>query len=91
MIHYLEELEVIFSALQKISFFGHLWSLIGSIKIEIKYLESAAGILTICLQTDMSQIIQIRYYKTFNENLKQNYRLSKFAVKNHLDRLVTFS
>ena len=31
-----------YSALQKNSFFGHLWSKMGSIQIEIKYLKSAA-------------------------------------------------
>ena len=48
-----------------IRFFGHLWSKMGSIQIERKYLKSAARIL---LRTYMNQIFQVRCYKTFNEN-----------------------
>ena len=54
----------------------------GSIQIEIKYLKRAARILIFWLQIDMNQIFQMRYYMTFNDNLKQSYRPSKFAVKN---------
>ena len=54
----------------------------GSIQIEIKYLKKAARILIFKLQTYMNQIFQMRYYITFNDNLKQSYRPSKFAVKN---------
>ena len=54
----------------------------GSIQIEIKYLKRAARILIFLLQVDMNQIFQMRYYMTFNDNLKQSYMPSKFAVKN---------
>ena len=58
-----------YSALQKISFFGHLSSKRGSIQIEIMYLKSAARILIFWLQPYMNKIFQMRYYKTFNDNL----------------------
>ena len=58
-----------YSGLQKNSFFGRLWSKMGSIQIEIKYLKRAARILVFLLQIDMNQIFQMRYYKTFNDNL----------------------
>ena len=51
------------------------------IQIEIKYLKSAVRILMIQLKKDMNQIFQIRYFKTFNDNLQQSYRLSKFWSK----------
>ena len=54
----------------------------GSIQIEIKYLKRTDRILIFWLQIDMNQIFQMRYYMTFNDNLKQSYRPSKFAVKN---------
>ena len=54
----------------------------GSIKMEIKYLKRAARILIFWPQIDINQIFQMRYYMTFNDNLKQSYRPSKFAVKN---------
>ena len=41
---------------KKPSFFGHLWSKMGSIQIEIKYLKSATRILILWLQKDMNQI-----------------------------------
>ena len=67
---------------KKTRFFGHLWSKMGWIHIEIKYLKSPNKILIFLLQIDMNQIFQMRYYMTFNDNLKQSYRPSKFAVKN---------
>ena len=54
----------------------------GWLHIEIKYLKSPNKILIFLLQIDMNQIFQMRYYMTFNDNLKQSYRPSKFAVKN---------
>ena len=48
----------------------------------ITYVKSHSKALGFRLQTDMNQIFQMRYYKTLNDNLKQNYRLSNFAVKN---------
>ena len=53
----------------------------GSFQIEIKYLMSPARILFFPLQTDLNQLFQMRYYKTFKDKLKQSYRLSNFAVK----------
>ena len=67
---------------KKTRFFGHLWSKMGWLHIEIKYLKSPNKILIFLLQIDMNQIFQMRYYMTFNDNLKQSYRPSKFAVKN---------
>ena len=43
-----------YSALQKNSFFGHLWSKMGSIQIKIKYLKRAAKILISWLQIDIN-------------------------------------
>ena len=54
----------------------------GWLHIEIKYLKSPNNILIFLLQIDMNQIFQMRYYMTFNDNLKQTYRPSKFTVKN---------
>ena len=54
----------------------------GWLHIEIKYLKSPNKILIFLLQIDTNQIFQMRYYMTFNDNLKQSYRPSKFAVKN---------
>jgi len=54
----------------------------GWLHIEIKYLKSPNKILIFLLQIDMNQIFHKRYYMTFNDNLKQSYRPSKFAVKN---------
>ena len=62
-----------------------------SIQIEIKYLKRAARILIFLLQIDMNQIFQMRYYMTFNDNLKQSYRPSKFAVKNFRSLLGTIA
>ena len=66
---------------KKTRFFGHLWCKMGWLHIEIKYLKSPNKILIFLLQIDMNQIFQMRYYMTFNDNLKQSYRPSKFAVK----------
>ena len=41
----------------------------GVIQIEIKYLKSPVRILIFWLQTDMNQIFQMRYYRTFNDNM----------------------
>ena len=67
---------------KKTRFFGHLWCKMGWLHIEIKYLKSPNKILIFLLQIDTNQIFQMRYYMTFNDNLKQSYRPSKFAVKN---------
>ena len=40
-----------------------------SLQIEIKSYKSPARILIIWFQTDMIQIFQMKYYKTFNDNL----------------------
>ena len=47
----------------------------GWLHIEIKYLKSPNKILIF--------LLQMRYYMTFNDNSKQSYRPSKFAVKNY--------
>ena len=52
-----------------VHFFCHLWSKMESIQIEIKYVKSHATISIFWLQTDMNQIFQMRYYRTFNKNL----------------------
>ena len=67
---------------KKTRFFGHLWCKMGWLHIEIKYLKSPNKILIFLLQIDTNQIFQMRYYVTFNDNSKQSYRPSKFAVKN---------
>ena len=54
---------------KKTIFFGRLWSKMGSIQIEIKYLKRAARILIFWLLISMNQIFQMRYYETFNDNL----------------------
>ena len=65
----IELLKNTYIALQKAPFFGHLWSKMGSIQIEIKYLKRAGRILIFRLQIDVNQIFQMRYYKTLNDNL----------------------
>ena len=49
-----------------VRFFGHLWSKMESLQIEIKYIKSIARILIFQLQTNMNQIFEMRYCKTFN-------------------------
>ena len=46
---------------KELGFFGHIWSEMGSLQIEIKYLKSFPTILIFGLQKDMNQIFQMKY------------------------------
>ena len=50
-------------------FLAILLSKMGSLEVEIKSIKSSDRILMLQFQTDMTQIFQMRYFKTFNVNL----------------------
>ena len=55
--------------------------------MRINHVKSRAMTLAFSLDTDINQIFQMRYCRTFNDNLEQSYGPSKFAVKKIVDLL----